>query len=364
MKRRPPLYINGRFLTQGTTGVQRYAIELLKAMDVQLSRAAPSPEGWPACEILVPRGTTVPPLHFIRARPVGRLSGQLWEQIELPFHSRQGLLFNPCNVAPLVKRNKVVTLHDAAVFTHAEAYTGLFGRWYRFMLKRLCRSGTPVITVSEFARGELMFRCGLPLENSVVIYHGHEHIHQVPADDGILDRLGLRGTRFALAVSSQNPTKNLAGLSLALELLESPDFSVVVAGGKNHRIFNGDANPWPPFVHRAGYVNDGELRTLYESTACFVFPSLYEGFGIPPIEALACGATVLAADIPPLREVYGQALRYCDPADPHAIATGLLDAMKSESRDETAIAACLHKLTWAHCAEQTLQFIGKVQDSR
>lgn len=354
------VYINGRFLTQALTGVQRYAFELLLAMDSQLA-ADPDSASAIRFEVLVPRGAAAraPALAEIGVREVGRLSGQLWEQLELPWYARGAVLFNPCNATPLFKRRRIVTLHDAAVFTWPKAYSRAFATWYRFLFRQVCRSDSLVITVSEFSRRELARECGLRPDRSAVIYHGHEHIYRLPADASILDRLGVRDRQFALVVSSHNPTKNFAGLAKALSLLSQPDFDVVVVGGRNGRIFASDESGWPAFVKMAGYVEDAELRALYEATACFVYPSLYEGFGIPPLEALACGAPVLAADIPPLREIYGDAVGYCDPLDPAAIARALDAAMQRPTRDEAAVKRCLDHFTWASCAAQTIDFLSK-----
>lgn len=354
------IYINGRFLTQAITGVQRYALELVRAMDAQLASESESGQSV-RFELLAPAGELVhePTLSKICLRRIGRLSGQLWEQLELPIHSRGGLLFSPCNSTPLLKRRRVVTLHDAAVFTYPDAYSKAFSVWYRYLFKQICRSQAQVITVSEFSRSELIRQAGLRKNRSEVIHHGFEHVQRVRADTGILDRLELRDQPFALAVSSHNPTKNFDGLASALERLNNPNFSVVVVGGRNSRIFANSSCRWPSFVKLAGYVSDAELRALYESTVCFVFPSLYEGFGIPPLEALSCGAHVLAADIPPLREVYGSAVSYCDPKDPEAIASGLVDSMRRPERDEVAVAECLHRLTWERCARETINFLQK-----
>lgn len=354
------IYINGRFLTQPITGVQRYALELLQAMDSQLASLSASNQGM-RFELLSPPGSLVhePIFARIRHRRVGRLSGQLWEQFELPIHSRDGMLFSPCNATPLLKRRRVVTVHDAAVFTFPEAYSIAFSVWYRYLLRQICRSNAKIITVSEFSRSELIDKAGLHRDRSKVIYHGFEHIRRLQSDIGVLDRLELREKPFALAVSSHNLTKNFHGLASALDRLREPNFTVVVVGGKNSRIFSDKSYRWPSFVKLAGYVSDAELRALYEYTTCFIFPSLYEGFGIPPLEALACGAPVLAADIPPLREVYGSALKYFDPNDPQSIAEKLVESMRNPERDEAAVDGCLRSLTWERCAHETIDFLQK-----
>jgi hypothetical protein len=148
------IVINGRFLSQAVTGVQRYAHELLREIDLILADRL-SNSG--SVEVLVPPNLrTYPTYKSLALRKVGRLTGQLWEQLELPFHCRGKLLFTPCGGAPLLHHAHVVTIPDAAVFATPHAYSRRYGAWYRWLHTRMARNALRVITVSEFSRSELV----------------------------------------------------------------------------------------------------------------------------------------------------------------------------------------------------------------
>src|SRR5207253_1940106 len=120
---------------------------------------------------------------------------------------------------------------------------------------------------------------------------------------------------YVLAVGSLTPNKNFNGVVRAATLLGDLDCKIVAAGGANTRVFNGVALADDALI-MAGYVTDGELHALYENAACFIFPSFYEGFGLPPLEAMHCGCPVIVSDRASLPEVCGEAAVYCDPDDP------------------------------------------------
>jgi glycosyltransferase involved in cell wall biosynthesis len=113
-----------------------------------------------------------------------------------------------------------------------------------------------------------------------------------------------------------------------------PDFDVVVAGGVDARVFRGASLPELPFLRCVGYVSDGELRALYEHAALFVYPSLYEGFGIPAIEAMACGCPVIASNAGSLPEVCGPAARYVSPHDEAELTRVISELMADPAERE------------------------------
>jgi glycosyltransferase involved in cell wall biosynthesis len=157
-----------------------------------------------------------------------------------------------------------------------------------------------------------------------------EHVLNAEADHSVLSRHGLRSKKFVLAVSSLNPSKNFRGLARAIDVLALRDFDIVVAGGTNPKIFRGE-RPLPAGVKYIGYVSDAELRALYESAGCFVFPSVYEGFGLPPLEAMCCGCPVIASRAASMPEICRDAAIYCDPLSPSDIAEKIALLMSSSA---------------------------------
>jgi glycosyltransferase involved in cell wall biosynthesis len=354
---KPTIFINGRFLSQTLTGVQRYATELISAF----SASEPSDLRF---IVLTPRDATPPfELEHIPIRRVGNLTGHLWEQLELPFYARDGWLLSLCNTGPLTKRRQIVTIHDAAVFAMPESFSPWFRRWYRLLLPALAKVAARVITVSHFSKGELVRWCGTPPQKITVIYEGKEQALRPVPDRAVLTRHALVDHPFTFAVSSRDPRKNLKALAQAAERLAGAPFAVVTAGGTNPKVFQDCSDDAAGHIKHLGYVSDGELRALYEAAWCFVYPSRYEGFGLPPLEAMACGCPVITSLAPPMPEVCGEAALYFDPDDPDDLADKIARLMSdAELREAMRARGLRHVIqySWARCAAEHLEVIRQV----
>jgi len=328
----PTVYINGKFTTQRATGVQRVARELVMALD-----ALAPPGRW---ALLTPPGSGVLPLQHIAQQPVGYrgLPWHLWEQTVLPWAARDGLLLSLAGSAPFLARRQAALLHDAAVFDHPEAYTRSFVAWYRRLFRRLALRAERLFTVSSFSQARLALALAVPAQRFTVLPNGCDHMDAIVPDPTILERHGLVNRRFLLAVASANPTKNLPALLAAFAALPGADgLRLVIVGGSNTRVFSDTAGATdPPGVIRTGTLDDAPLKALYGAAAALVFPSLYEGFGLPPLEAMACGCPVAAARAASLPEVCGDAARYFDPSSVPAITAALRDVLH-----DAALRQCL-----------------------
>ena len=315
------VYINGKFAAQRTTGVQRVASQLAHALDPLVASDTPS---W---VVLCPPGSALLALRHMEQRVVGRpgLPLHVWEQFVLPWHARSGLLLNLAGTAPWFARRQAMLTHDAAVFDHPDAYTRPFVFWYRLLYRRMARRAEKLFTVSEFSRSRLAARLGIASESLALLPHGSEHLAHTVPDTGVLAQHGLGDTRFLLAVASDNPTKNLAALIAAFSTLSAePTLRLVIVGGKNERVFSTrSAVADPPGVLRTGPLADAALKALYQHAVALVFPSFYEGFGLPPLEAMSCGCPVAAANAASLPEVCGDAALYFDPHSTASIAQAL-----------------------------------------
>lgn len=316
------LYINGRFLSQRLTGVQRFARETLHAMDSLAAegRIAPIPD---RAEVLVPRGTEVPTLRYFRAREVGVLQGHAWEQLELPWAARDGFLVGFGATGPLAKRNQVVTVHDAAIYAVPTAYTRAFRVWYQVAIHCLLRLTPQTVTVSEFSKRELCKYFRVASHRINVTSEGKEHILRLPSDESILLKHDLVPKGYFLAVGSMSAHKNFDIIPRALERLQDLTHPVVIVGGGDDSVFGSSQQSSHSQVKRLGYVSDAELGTLLGHALAYIHPSKYEGFGLPPLEAMALGCPVIAARAAAVPEVTGDAALYFDPDDADELASQL-----------------------------------------
>ncbi|MGZ0655551.1 glycosyltransferase family 4 protein [Coraliomargarita sp. W4R72] len=358
------ILLNGRFLTRPLSGVDRVALELFKAMQQvskQLNGTIVS-----FCVILPKRYSSrheefLQILGECEMRFEGRLDGQLWEQLELPFLTKGELLLNLCTVAPLLKKRQVVMIHDAQPYLVPESYRFLIRTWYKFVLPVISRRSMRVLTVSEYSKEQLVaFR--VAEKNKVeVIYNGVDHINRVFEEDGVLDRLNLSKKKYFLALGNLAPHKNLELLMRAASTRCQDSYEMIIVGGIN-RVF-GDAKLKSfPGVRLVGRVSDEELKSLYMHAYAFVFPSQTEGFGLPPLEAMACGCPVIASTGGAIPEVCGAAAIYVDPCNEEAwgekLSVGSMnDRMREDlvARGEQRVAS----FTWENGAIRLMRLLAE-----
>ncbi|HXE58506.1 MAG TPA: glycosyltransferase family 1 protein [Gemmatimonadales bacterium] len=350
----PAIVVNGRFLAQETTGVQRFAREVCRAA----AGRWPAPGGGGRIPILHPAGA--PPRDagpvcgdLFAPTPLGRLRGHSWEQLELGRSHPDALLLNLTGSAPAWRRRQLVVLHDAAVAANPRAFSRAFRTWYRIMIAGYVRAARHLVTVSRFSAGEIARHFGVPYARLHVVPASGGHVLREPPDRAVLEVHGLEPDSYVLAVSSHSPNKNFRLVLEAMRLLRGGRMRFVIAGGGSARVF-GKAPELGPEAVTTGYVSDAQLRALYEHAACFVFPSLYEGFGLPPLEAMACGCPTIVSRTSSLPEVCGDAALYCDPHSPADLAAGLRrlwsdPALRAELRARGRERAARYR--WTDCAD-------------
>lgn len=305
-------FINGRFLSQKTSGVQRFAREIVKALDEHLI-ASGSQEEW---VLLAPANAELDlKLSAIRQRHVGTLSGHLWEQTQLFAAARAGRLVNLCNSGPILHSRSLTVIHDAMIFRTPENFSRSYRAVHGSLGHILARRGK-IATVSEFSRRELAQTIGAT--DVSVIPNSCEHMANIVPDETVLGRLGLAENAYLLFVGSPTPNKNIGRAIEAISSMgeRAPTFAIVGAAASS--VFKDDASgvgkgPQNGRVVFTGRLSDEEIAALYKNATALLFPSLYEGFGIPPLEAMYLGCPVLSSNIEPAREVCGDAALYFDP---------------------------------------------------
>ncbi len=360
------IYINGRFLTQHVTGVQRYARELMKAFDKMIDDgsidsnlykiAIITPETDQPCEIV----------NHIPIKETGGTGGHLWEQTTLPKFARDGILLSPGNVGPVRHKNHIVTIHDTSVLAMPEAFSWSFRTWYRYILKSLCRNARHIITVSQFSKSEIIKYFKADPDKISVIYHGVEHCLIDTSSSHILTNHELEKGSYVLAVGSLNLRKNFSVVLEAASYIKKSRLKIVIAGESNPRIFGSADSGVRDKALCLGRVNDVDLAALYENAAAFVFPSLYEGFGLPPLEAMAHGCPVIVSDIPPHHEVCGDAALYFDPNQPEILAEHIDSVISDKNRQaemslKSSIQAAL--FSWDKCAKTTWNLLTRLSQN-
>jgi len=317
------IVFNGRFLSQVATGVQRYAHETLRAFDALLDDD-PTLRERLTCELAVPAEACPPALRRITVRRLAGPRGHLWEQLSLARHARTAYLVNFGYSGPLFKRRQLITLHDASVQAVAHAYSWRYRVVHDALVRVLSRRVHTVMTVSDFSRQELHARYGV--RAGLVGLEGWEHSCARGDDAATLEKFGLRPRSYLLAVGSHKPHKNFELLDRALAQLGHYPLTVAVAGARDIGIFRHSTGAHR-FARMLGFVSDEELAHLYRNAAWFVFPSTYEGFGLPAIEAMANGCPVLAARAGSIPEVCADAALYFDPHDPGSLVAVLQRVM-------------------------------------
>jgi glycosyltransferase involved in cell wall biosynthesis len=359
-------------LTEPRAGVGHYTFELARA----LADAAPGDEFelvYPSLYPAVNLEERAPlPLNLKEARVrVGAL-GRRWWSAGLPrYAARRGMrLFHGTNYeVPLWGGAcRVLTIHDLSLLSHPETHERRRVWRARRRLPLMARAADAIITPTEAVRREVCTRLRVS-PSKVFAVHEAARACFKPMDRReaaeALRGLGLEGGEFLLAVGTIEPRKNLATLVRAFEdvVRERPasGLRLVVAGGRgwlSGPLFESiEKSPACGRVVLAGYVSDEQLRALYSTCAAFVYPSLYEGFGLPPLEAMSCGAPVLAGDTPAVAEVSGGAARLFDPRDASQLTRTLLQLLDDDTSrralSEAGLGRAAH-FSWQRTARSTL----------
>lgn len=302
------IVINGRFLSQHITGVQRVAHELVRELD-SLAR-----EKKIEAIILAPKNIIFENLYKnIKIKKVGYLKGILWEQLELPFYAikEKGVLINLGSVAPIINTG-IVDIHDISFRVNPQFFSKKFSWYYRVLIWILVRTSKKILTVSEFSKQEIMKYYKVPKEKIEVIYNSWEHILRINEDFSILQKFNLEKKSFYLAVSSVAPNKNFKYIIELAKLY--PEKQFVIAGKKNIKVFGELGVEDLKNLIWCGYITDEDLKALYMTCKGFIYPSFYEGFGLPPLEAMGCGCEeIYVSNTSCLPEIFGDSVVYLNP---------------------------------------------------
>jgi glycosyltransferase involved in cell wall biosynthesis len=299
--------------------------------------------------------------------------GHVWEQAILPFKLKGRWLWSPSGTGPIAVKKQIVTMHDAAPFDVPECFSPSFARFYQTLLPLLARRATKIVTVSEFSRRQLAFHLKIPQKTIDVIYNGvSSAFHPSPLEDiaKVAQNFELP-ERYMLVAATADSRKNFAGLVKAWQDVSeflSPDLHLIAMGNLKRTHVFGDhdlsALQARRFRH-IGFVSDEDLAPLITGAEAFLFPSLYEGFGLPILEAMACGTPVLTSNCGAMQEIAGQAACLIDPHDPQSLREGLLHMARDENlkirlRAEGLVHA--QKYTWEKAADAYQALFAQLEE--
>jgi len=257
-----------------------------------------------------------------------------------------------------------VLIHDAHVFDLPSTYKPAFGFFYRSLYRLAVTRGLDLVTVSEFSRARLSQALGIDSDRWTIIKSGIDHILEPEPDFSVLERFGLVPEGYVLSAGGSAQHKNLAALKLLGRGLAAQGHVLVAVGDISPAVYAG--TEMDEGLKYVGQMDDGELRALFENARCFVFPSLYEGFGLPPLEAMALRCPVATSDIAPLREACGEACIFFDPDDPEDIAERVLALSNDEAQRVhfgNAGREVTRHLTWDRSAQEWLDLLSVASKS-
>lgn len=300
--------INGRFLTQPTTGVQRYAREVTRNLDQLLLR-----ENQGVALLTPHHDTPDPDYRSVQVQRVGPGSGHFWEQLVLPLRSGMPIL-NLCNTAPVFGGPQVVCIHDAHVFTQPESYSPAFRHFYRTLQPWIARGAAHIATVSQDSAFQIARHLHISLSRVTILPNGYEHALRWNAGKSkLLERQSL-ARPYILLLGSRARHKNLELITSLADALDLLGLDIVIAGEAG-AIFAQTSIATARNIRWLGRVSDDDLALLLSRALCLAFPSLTEGFGLPVVEAMACGCPIVSSDRASLPEICGNAALMASPLD-------------------------------------------------
>lgn len=350
------IVVNSRFLSQKLTGVQRYAIELCKSLKTIYGE-----------DILFVCPSAILHEHIayeLGAKVIGTHTGHLWEQWDLPkFLKENGspLLINLANTAPVFYRNKVTTIHDITFIRYPHTFSRIFVLLYRILIPLVIRTSKHIFTVSEFSKDEISNFYHVNKDNISVVYNA------VSKEFSKNEDISLSGKKYFMAVSSVKENKNFIYILEAFKRFSLHDSNVelfIIGDLKSKSFKTIDVSKYTENkkIKILGRVSDQELVRYYSNATAFIFPSLYEGFGIPPLEAQACGCPAICAKASCLPEVFGESVLYCNPWDIDSLVDDMKMLISEQSIRGSLIEKGYHNVSrysWDNSAMKMSEVLAK-----
>ena len=342
------IYINGRFLEDNISGIGKFALSIINQIDRQNIENV--------ILLIPPKVKNDFIFENIKVKSIGFFSGNIWEQLELPYYSYDGVLLSLCSRGPAIKKKQLLTIHDAATEITPDRFPLRFRLMIKFLYIIMKNRVGIITTVSKKSREDIVDKFNISAEKIRITYNG---IDKFVPDNRIIEQLKLNNIPFILSVGGTE-NKNIEGIVSSLKYIRN-DIKYVCVGElckKYHSLVKENER-----IIETGYIKDEELFALYRHAICLVFPSFYEGFGIPPLEAMSMGCPVVSSNISALKEIYGDSVLYCNPNDSADIADNINKLVNNVYLKEKLIdksLACLKKYSWKESADKIIKWINEI----
>lgn len=335
--------IDGRFLTSMTTGIDRYAYQILKELDKICAGRD--------IAVLVPVNAKEIP-KYKNIRVIVSKHTRFWTQLVFGpyamFHGR--IPVNLCNEASMLAPKGIVCLHDVCYAESEQEFPFLAEfpdkerRWFLKIYKRICKKAVKLITVSEFSKERISTLLSISKDKINVIGNGWQHFNDVMPDMSVFeDYQKLEKKKYFFTLTSVNRNKNLEWVLEAAK--ENPNQQFAAAGRNLDSA--ADFSKYPNVIYVKD-VTDGQVKALMKEAKAFIFPSFYEGFGIPPLEAMSLGTEIVVSNAASLPEIFKTSAHYISPDN------AKIDLEKLLTEPVTAKEQVLERYSWKNAAEKLL----------
>lgn len=349
------IVINARFLTQPITGVQRFAVEISKILKKKLGDKI---------QFVTPPSILHNKLAAeLEAKKIGYNKSHIWEQIDLYSYllkNNSPLLISFGYTGPLLYKRQIISVHDMAFKYYKETFSRGFSMIYNFMVPKIARRCLHVFTVSNASKKDICKELKISSEKVSVVYNGLTEVFKKEALNS--NRINQK-EKYLLTVSSHHPRKNYQRLIKAFSVIKDKSLKLYIVGNKISHFSDELGNSSSDYNGRIKFlsnVTDKELVSYYENALLFVFPSLYEGFGIPVIEAMSKGLPCVISDIPVFKEIGDESVIYVDPNNVNSIADGIERGLKLEGKRITY--QKLDTFNWENSTDVVIEIINKYKN--
>lgn len=337
------IVLSGLVYGQKPTGIYRFANEILLELDTICKHNE--------FDLIVPEySKNVPEFKNINVVRYGKVKGLLWEQTSLLayLYKNNAISLNFTNSMPIL-RPGIIVIHDVSYKMNPQFYSSTHGKaamwWHRFNYWWASVVKSPVVTVTNYSKNCIEKYYKIQADKIEVIGNAWQHIKRVEEEE-CLEKYGLESHEYFFSLGSVSARKNTKWIYEVAK--NNANYKFVISGSQAKNSANLDSEV-PKNVLRTGYISDGEMKNLMRNCKAFIFPSKFEGFGIPPLEAMSLGASVISSNASCLPEIYEDQVTYIDP-DLYEVDLERLD-------EHTETERILQKYSWEKSAEKLLKYL-------